>query len=848
MGTHIVRALVLLALPAALAAQDAPPAKRADGEPPLPPGAVMRLGDTRFRPGARIRHLAFSPDGSRLASWGNWMYFGDRLSVWDTATGREVFTRVMPEGGLADLAWGRDGGFAVISGPGGSRVWAFADAGGKYAPDDAGLPQPAPGPMVVAGPIGPAVAAGRMALSADGGRLAVVPTGGGSVQVLPTKAGASVTDLKPVTSTDRIPSGTCTALHFARGTQAVVVLTQTATGQSAVVWDIEKNTVSDPVAVPLGVQQGALQSLDVADDGSALAVGMTDGTVQVFDLPSGKERLSVKKHDGPKHGGRWSEVSAVKFVNGGRNVLSAGRDNRQLVWDARTGADMADLNGHGSWVEAVAVSADGKRVATAGQDSLVRLWEPATWKPILAPKGPRETIWRLEVSRDGRYAAAGSGDGAHVWNLQTGGEVRAVTSDYRSGHVLFSPDGGLLTGDGKGALTLFPVPTGEAKRLAAKGRLLDFTPDGKTLLTAEGSSVDLWDWPSGTKLRTIPVKGEALSAAVSPDSRTAVMGLSGKPAVVIDLESGSVRDLSAKLHWFARAAGFLAGGKVACGTVGSAQAEAWVVGTGARVRQFEQPPARPRGHFYQLGLAVSPDGRRAASSHSDGGLAVYETATGQVLAHFEGHRDSVISIAWAGGDRVLSAGGDHQVLVWDASIQALAGKVAPLPAADRAAAWERLGSQAAKEALKVMAALVADPDGAVTLIGERLKPVAAADPAALDRIFRDLDAASFAAREKASRELAELGVGAVAGARERVAKAQSAEVRGRAEAFLKKFAAEDLTPDRVRYLRALDVLAAADTPAARQLVERLAGGAAEVWETEAARQALRSLPARPTAK
>jgi hypothetical protein len=327
-----------------------------------------------------------------------------------------------------------------------------------------------------------------------------------------------------------------------------------------------------------------------------------------------------------------------------------------------------------------------------------------------------------------------------------------------------------------------------------------------------------------------------------------VIGLSGRPAVIVDLGSGSVTDVPVKLHWFARAAGFAPGGRVVCGTTGGVRAEAWAVGAGAKLREFEQPPAKPNGHFYLLSFAVSPDGRKAASSHSDGGLSVYETATGQVLATFLGHRDSVIGIAWTGGDRVLSAGGDHPVLVWDASLRALAGKVAPLPAADRAAAWDRLGTQSAKEALKAMAALAADPDGAVSLVGERLKPVATADPAALDRIFRDLDAPAFAAREKASRELAELGPGAVAGVRERAAKAPSAEVRGRAETFLGKFAADDLTPDRVRYLRALEVLAAADTPAARKLVEGLAGGAAEVWETEAARQAVRALPARPVPK
>jgi len=853
MAIRIAHALIVLACPMVLSAQDIPPAKPASGstptsvEPPLPDGAIRRLGDTRLRPGARIKHLAFSPDGSRLVSWGNWLYFGDRLSVWDTATGREVYTSPQPEGQLAGLGWGDDGGFAVFPRPDGFHLWTFADGAGKY-PAAAKEAAAQPGGVRLAPQAAIPSSGGVLAFSPDARRVAVFRSGG-TIQVFEARPGTTGADAKLVVTSPAMPAGNCLGLHFARDREAIVALTQGDKGQSAVVWDIPKGTVSDPVTLPVGVLQGTLQSLDVADDGSAVAVGLADGTIKVFELPSGKERLSVRKHDGPERGGRWSEVSAVKFVNGGRQILSAGRDNQQLVWDAKTGADVAALNGHHSWVEAVAVSRDGKRVATAGQDSLVRLWDPATWKAVLPPEGPHETVWRLEASRDGRYAAAGSGSGAYVWELASGRQVRWMPCNHKSGYVLFTPDNAIITGDANGKLSLYPIPTGDAKALAARGRLLDFTPDGKTLLTAYGTTVFVWDWPACTERRRVSVAAEVLSAAVSPDGRTAVIGLSGRSAVLVNLASGVVSDQPVKLHWFSRAAGFAAGGRVACGTVGTgaAQAESWDAVTGGLVRKFEQPPSRG-GHFYLLTFAVSPDGRHAASGHSDGGVAVYETATGEMLAHFQGHRDSVISIAWAGGNRVLSAGGDHPVLVWDVSLAGLAGKVNPLPAEERVNAWNGLGTQPGKSAVKTMAALAADPDAAVTLLAERLRPVPAADAGALDRIFRDLDDKSFAVREKATRELNELGPGAIAGVRERAARSSSAEVRGRAEAFLKPLAKSELSPERVRYLRALEVLAAADTPAARRLVERLADGAGDVWETDAARQALRTMPSGPPAK
>src|SRR5689334_14472064 len=138
--------LLLLAIPAV--AQERPKS----AEPPLPAGAVMRLGDTRFRPGARITHLAFSPDGTKLASWGNWLYFEDRLSIWDVTNGKEISTESVIENALSDVGWGASGGFAITRSKSGFATWGFADAGGKAvkAPDEllekarSGAPRQAP--------------------------------------------------------------------------------------------------------------------------------------------------------------------------------------------------------------------------------------------------------------------------------------------------------------------------------------------------------------------------------------------------------------------------------------------------------------------------------------------------------------------------------------------------------------------------------------------------------------------------------------------------------------------------------------------------------------------------------
>src|SRR5205807_1739640 len=119
------------------------------------------------------------------------------------------------------------------------------------------------------------------------------------------------------------------------------------------------------------------------------------------------------------------------------------------------------------------------------------------------------------------------------------------------------------------------------------------------------------------------------------------------------------------------------------------------------------------------------------------------------------------------GNRVLSGGEDHQVLVWDASRARLAGNVKPMEPPVRIMAWDQLATRPAKEVIKTMAALALDGDGTVAFLKNKLRPVEAVDVAILDRIFRDLDDPQFAVRDKASRQLNDLGIRAIPGVRER---------------------------------------------------------------------------------
>src|SRR4051812_48231784 len=100
----------------------------------LPPGALVRLGDDRFRAGGEVSHLALSPDGKQFATITHAAGGILELAVWDAATGQKVRAHRLNEDLFKGMVWGPTGGFALVgradrSGqyPDDFQVWKFSD-------------------------------------------------------------------------------------------------------------------------------------------------------------------------------------------------------------------------------------------------------------------------------------------------------------------------------------------------------------------------------------------------------------------------------------------------------------------------------------------------------------------------------------------------------------------------------------------------------------------------------------------------------------------------------------------------------------------------------------------------
>jgi hypothetical protein len=249
-------------------------------------------------------------------------------------------------------------------------------------------------------------------------------------------------------------------------------------------------------------------------------------------------------------------------------------------------------------------------------------------------------------------------------------------------------------------------------------------------------------------------------------------------------------------------------------------------------------------------VTFSPNGRLIASASGartslDSTLRLWDVATGQEVHRFSGHRGRFLSVAFApDGKRLASGGGDTTALIWD--VYGLGGverrPSARLSKEQLEAAWADLAGADAVQALASARTLLAAPEQAVLLLQQRLRVVPSADPKRVARLLARLDSDDFGVRERATRELEDLGE--VVDLQAALRGQPSAEARRRIEGLLVRRNEEQ----RARVLRAVEVLELTGTAEARQVLRGLAEGAAGARLTQEAKAALQRLAKRPIIK
>jgi pleiotropic regulator 1 len=240
---------------------------------------------------------------------------------------------------------------------------------------------------------------------------------------------------------------------------------------------------------------GWVRSVDVDPTNEWFATGSADRTVKIWDLATGKLKLTLT--------GNVHSVRGISISKRHPYMFTVGEDKTVRCWDLEQNKVIRYYHGHLSGVHACDIHPSIDVLVTGGRDSTARVWDIRTKTCVFVLGGHTHTVGTVKCQSAEPQIITGSHDSTvRLWDLASG-KTRAVLTNHKKGvrTVGLHPTEYTFWSASQDNIKVWQCPDGRfIRNISGHETIINsscINQDNVLVTCGDNGTMNFWDWKTG---------------------------------------------------------------------------------------------------------------------------------------------------------------------------------------------------------------------------------------------------------------------------------------------------------------------------------------------------------------